>query len=573
MFNSTIGAVLRERASLQPSQTAFTFLDYEQDWDGVAESLTWAQLYRRSLNLALEIESRGSTGDRAVILAPQGLDYIVAFLGALEAGLVAVPLSVPTVAIHDERVTAVLRDAGPAVILTTSAVVESVVPYARPSEDAPAPSVVEVDSLDLDSRRAPGAKRRGQSDIAYLQYTSGSTRTPAGVVVSHKNLLTNWEQMVATYIRDYQMPQTTVSWLPFYHDMGLMCGVCTGILGGWPSVITSPIAFLQRPARWMQLLARNPQVLSAAPNFAFTLAAARTSDEDMAGLDLGDVSFINCGAERVNPATITRFTERFAPYNFPKSAIRPSYGLAEATVFVAADGPGRPADFVHFEPEKLSAGHAKRCTSGTPLASYGKPRWPLVRVVDPDTATERPAGLIGEIWVHGENVSSGYWQRPVETKQTFGATIAAPSPGTPEDHWLKTGDLGFFSEGELFIVGRIKDLLIVRGRNHYPDDIEATVTEISRGRAAAIAILDENTEKLVVIVEVKKRGQSEEEVAEHLRNVKEQATSAISNSHGVSVQDVVLVAPGSIPITTSGKVRRASCVTLYQDGGFQRLDV
>ena len=572
MTNSSIGTVLRERASLQPNGTAFTFLDYEQDWEGVAESLTWAQLYRRSVNLALELEGRGSTGDRAVILAPQGLEYIVAFLGALEAGLVAVPLSVPTVAIHDERVTAVLRDASPSVVLTTSAVVESVVPYALPSEDTPAPSVVEIDSLVLDSRRASGARRRSGSDIAYLQYTSGSTRTPAGVVVSHKNLLTNWEQMVATYIRDYQMPQTTVSWLPFYHDMGLMCGVCTGILGGWPSVITSPIAFLQRPARWMQLMASNPQVLSAAPNFAFTLAAARTSDEDMAGLDLGDVSFINCGAERVNPATITRFNQRFAAYHFPSSAIRPSYGLAEATVFVAADGPGRPADFVHFEPEKLSAGHAKRCTTGTPLASYGKPRWPLVRIVDPETATENPAEIIGEIWVHGDNVSSGYWHRPVETEQTFGATITSPSPGTPEDRWLKTGDLGFFSEGELFIVGRIKDLLIVRGRNHYPDDIEATVSEISRGRAAAVAIVDDATEKLVVVVEVKKRGQSDEEVAENFRLIREQATAAISNAHGVSAEDVILVAPGSIPITTSGKVRRAACVQRYQDGGFQRVD-
>ena len=250
-------------------------------------------------------------------MAPQGLDYIVAFLGALEAGLIAVPLSVPTVAIHDERVTAVLRDASPSVVLTTSAVVESVVPYALPSEDTAAPSVVEIDSLDLDSRKASGARRRSGSDIAYLQYTSGSTRTPAGVVVSHKNLLANWEQMVATYIRDYQMPQTTVSWLPFYHDMGLMCGMCTGIFGGWPSVITSPIAFLQRPARWMQLLASNPQVLSAAPNFAFDLAAARTSDDDMAGLDLGDVLFIISGAERVNPATITRFNQRFAAFNLP----------------------------------------------------------------------------------------------------------------------------------------------------------------------------------------------------------------------------------------------------------------
>lgn len=573
MNTSSISTVLRERASLQPNHTAFTFIDYEQDWEGVAESLTWAQLYRRTRNLALEFEGRGVTGDRAVILAPQGLDYIVAFLGALEAGWIAVPLSVPTVAIHDERVTAVLQDASPSVVLTTSAVAESVVPYAKPSEDGPGPSVVEVDSLDLDTHRGSGTRQGGHSDIAYLQYTSGSTRTPAGVVVSHRNLLTNWEQMVASYIRDYQMPKTTVSWLPFYHDMGLMCGVFTGILGGWSSVITSPIAFLQRPARWMQLLARNPQVLSAAPNFAFTLAAARTSDDDMAGLDLGDVSFINCGAERVNPATITRFTDRFAAYNFPKSAIRPSYGLAEATVFVATNEPGEPPDFVHFEPEKLSDGHAKRCTAGTPLASYGRPRSPIVRIVDPETATEKPAGKIGEIWVHGDNVSSGYWNRPVETEQTFAATINTPSPGTPEDRWLRTGDLGFFSEGELFIVGRIKDLLIVRGRNHYPDDIEATVTEISRGRAAAIAILDDATEKLVVIVEVKMRGQSEEEIAEHLRNVTERATSAISNAHGVSVQDVVLVAPGSIPITTSGKVRRSTCVQLYKDGGFPRLGV
>jgi long-chain fatty acid adenylyltransferase FadD28 len=573
MMESPLRVALREHASLHPNQTAFTFLDYEQDWEGVAESLTWEQLYRRSLNLSLELEGCGSTGDRAVIMAPQGLDYIVAFLGALEAGLIAVPLGVPTVAVHDERATAVLGDASPAIILTSSAVVENVLPYARPFADNPAPSVIEVDSLDLDSRKGFGARRNSRPDIAYLQYTSGSTRTPAGVVVSHRNLLANWEQMVSAYLPDYRMPNSTVSWLPFYHDMGLMCGVCTGILGGWPTVIMSPIAFLQRPARWMQLLARNPQVLSAAPNFAFKLAAVRTSDDDMAGLDLGDVSFINCGAERVNPATVTHFTQRFAPFNLSDSVIRPSYGLAEATVFVAAHAPGGPPDFVHFEPEKLSAGHAKRCATGTPLVSYGTPRSPIVRIVDPETATEKPAEMIGEIWVHGDNVSSGYWRRPIETERIFGATISSPSPGTPEDRWLRTGDLGFFSEGELFIVGRIKDLLIVRGRNHYPDDIEATVQEISRGRAAAIAVTDEPTEKLVVIVEFKKRGESEEEVTENLRNLLEEVTSAISNSHGLGVQDVVLVSQGSIPITTSGKVRRASCVELYRTGGFQRLGV
>jgi fatty acid CoA ligase FadD28 len=322
----------------------------------------------------------------------------------------------------------------------------------------------------------------------------------------------------------------------------------------------------------MQSLARNPHVLSAAPNFAFKLAAARTTDEDMAGLDLGDVSFINCGAERVNPATIKHFTQRFAPYHFPASAIRPSYGLAEATVFVATNEPGSPPDFVLFESEELSAGRAKRSTTGTPLASYGRAQSPLVRVVDPDAGTEMPAETIGELWVHGDNVSSGYWQRPADTEQTFGATLNAAASGTPEHHWLRTGDLGFFSEGELFIVGRIKDLLIVRGRNHYPDDIEATVSEISRGRAAAIAVTDEATEKLVVIAEFKKRGESDEEVAENLRNAMEQITSAVSNSHGIGIEDLILVAPGSIPITTSGKVRRAACVDLHRTGDFQRLD-
>jgi long-chain fatty acid adenylyltransferase FadD28 len=573
MTESPVRVVLRERASLQPDQTAFTFLDYEQDWEGVAESLSWAQLYRRSLNLALELKGCGSPGDRAVILAPQGLDYIVAFLGTLEAGLIAVPLSVPTVAIHDERVTAVLRDASPSVILTTSAVVENVVPYARPFADNPAPSVIEVDSLDLDSLKASGARRHSRPDIAYLQYTSGSTRTPAGVVVSNSNISANWKQIVSGYIPDYRMPKSAVSWLPFYHDMGLMLGLCGGILGGWPTVIMSPISFLQRPARWMQLLARNPQVFSAAPNFAFELAAARTSDDDMAGLDLGDVLYITCGAERVNPPTIRRFTQRFARFNLPESVIRPSYGLAEATLFVATRAPGRPPDFVHFEHEKLSSGHAKRCGAGTPLVSYGMPQSPIVRIVDPETATEKPAGMIGEIWVHGDNVSSGYWRRPVETEQSFAAVLTTPSPGTPEDRWLRTGDLGFVSEGELFIVGRIKDLLIVRGLNHYPDDIEATVQEISGGRAAAITVMDEPTERLVVIIEAKKRGRFEDEVTENIRKIAEEVTSAIANSHGLSVQDVVVVAPGSIPITTSGKVRRAACVETYQNGGFQRLDV
>ncbi len=579
---SPILAVLRERASLKPNNTAFTFIDYEKDWLGVAESLTWSQLYRRVLNVAGQLGVYGSIGDRAVILAPQGLDYIAAFFGALQAGLIAVPLSVPTGGAHDDRVISVLRDASPAVILTTSSVVGDVSAYAKPQSGESAPSVVEVDLLDEEARNGSNAGSDRPS-VAYLQYTSGSTRQPAGVMISHKNLRANIRQIVSDYFVDYGKvapPDTTiVSWLPFYHDMGLIVGLCIPILAGLRGVLTSPASFLQRPARWMQLLASNNKAWSAAPNFAFELATRKISDDDMAGVDLGDVLHILNGSERVQPATLKRFAERFARFNLHPKVVRPSYGLAESTVYVATPRPGDPPKLVHFESEKLSAGHAKRCTSdgGTPLVSYGVPESPTVRIVDPETRIECPAETVGEIWVHGANVAMGYWQKPQQTERTFGARLVAAPAGTPEEPWLRTGDLGFFCDGELFIVGRDKDLLVVYGRNHYPDDIEATIQEITGGRAAAIAVPDGRTEKLVAIVELKKRGDSHEgdshpEVMDKLGIVKREVTSAISRSHGLSVADLVLVAPGSLPITTSGKVRRAACVEQYRNRQFTRLD-
>jgi long-chain fatty acid adenylyltransferase FadD28 len=365
-----------------------------------------------------------------------------------------------------------------------------------------------------------------------------------------------------------------VSWLPFYHDMGLYLGICAPVLLGVPAVLTSPMAFLQRPARWMQLLATNSKAYTAAPNFAFELAAGKTSDEDMAGLDLGDVLIITTGAERVHPATLQRFQQRFGSFNLRESVIRPSYGLAEATVYVATHANTQPPSIVRFESEKLTAGKAERSDSkaGTPLVSYGVPTSPLIRIVDPETGIECPAGAVGEIWVYGDNVASGYWNKPDETEKTFGGTIVGASAGTPEGPWLRTGDSGFLFEDEMFIIGRIKDLLIVYGRNHSPDDIEATIQEITHGRCAAIAVPDSHTEKLVAIVELKKRGATDEEMTDKLIQVKRDVASAISNSHGLAVADLVLVPPGSIPITTSGKVRRSMCVEHYRDGQFARLD-
>jgi long-chain fatty acid adenylyltransferase FadD28 len=578
VVGTSILDLMCERASLQPDDTAFTFIDYEQDWAGVAESLTWSQLYRRTLNVARELRHCGSTGDRALILAPQGFDYIVAFFGALQAGQIAVPLSVPLGGVSDERVSSVLGDALPSVILTTSPVAGTVAEYLKSQSGASAPSVVEVDLLDLDAPTGSGASCEKHPSTAYLQYTSGSTRQPAGVMMSHRNLMANFEQLTSDYFADYgKLPPpgtTIVSWLPFYHDMGLYLGMCGPVLTGLPAVLTSPVAFLQRPARWMQLLASNSRAYSAAPNFAFELAVRKTSDEDMAGLDLSDVLLIVTGSERVHPATLRRFYQRFARFNLREEVIRPSYGLAEATVYVATRAAAQPPAIVRFDSEKLTAGKAERSESGsgTPLVSFGMPQSPMIRIVDPETGIECPARTVGEIWVHGENVAMGYWRRPHETESTFGGRLVAPSAGTPAGPWLRTGDLGFVFDDELFIIGRIKDLLIVYGRNHSPDDIEATVQEITRGRCAAIAVPDGQTEKLVVIIEVKKRGESHEEAADKLTVIKRDVTSTISNSHGLGVADLVVVAPGSIPITTSGKVRRAACVEQYRHGQFARLD-
>ncbi|KUI42151.1 acyl-CoA synthetase [Mycobacterium sp. IS-1590] len=578
MVETSVPTLLRERASLQPDELAFTFVDYDQDFAGIPESLTWHQLYRRALNVARELRLCASPGDRAVILAPQGLDYIVAFLGALQAGLIAVPLSVPLGGVSDERVDSVLRDAAAAVVVTTSSVVGAVASHVTPQPGEPAPSVIEVDLLNLDAPARLDVREEDFPATAYLQYTSGSTRRPAGVMISYTNLVVNFDQLMSGYFPNTDgiapMDSTIVSWLPFYHDMGLVLGVCAPILGGYRGVLTSPVAFLQRPARWMELLATNPSAFSAAPNFAFELAVRKTSDADMAGRDLAGVQYILSGAERVHPATLKRFTERFARFNLRDSAVRPSYGLAEATVYVATSRADGPVEIVDFDSDKLSAGHAKRCPSGsgTPLVSYPLPNAPLVRIVDSDTRTECAEGTAGEIWVYGDNVASGYWHKPEETEHTFKAVLAEPSAGTPQGPWLRTGDRGFIFEGKLFIVGRIKDLLIVYGRNHSPDDIEATIQEITGGRVAAIAVPDGGVEQLVVVMEVKKRGDSEEDAVEKFALVKRDVTSAISNSHGLSVADLVLVPPGSIPITTSGKVRRSACVEQYRHGQFARLD-
>ncbi|BBY29240.1 AMP-binding protein [Mycolicibacterium sediminis] len=577
---SSIPAALRQNAQQQPSAPAFTFTDYEFDPNGTSDTLTWSQAYGRVRVLAAEIARYGTPGDRVAIIAPQGLDYIVGFLAAMEAGRVAVPLSVPQGGSHDERVSAVIEDCAPAVILTTLAVSDDVASYAR-EDPAQAPiAVIEIDALDLDGPPpAVADSALAGTKIALLQYTSGSTRRPAGVMVTHRNIVANLEQVFSDYFEEYggfpPADTSPVSWLPFYHDMGLLLGIFAPVAGCLHAHVISPMAFLQKPARWVQMLADNTKTFSAAPNFAFELAAKRTTDEDMDGRKLTDVLGIISGSERIHAATVRRFDDRFTGFGLPDSALLPSYGLAEATLYVASLAPGRVPETAWFDPEKLSAGHAERVSegAGTELITYGPMRASMLRIVDPETHAEKQAGMLGEMWVHGDNVAAGYWRNTEATSHTFGGRITEPNPHTPHGPWLRTGDLGVMSEGELFIVGRIKDLLIVDGRNHYPDDIEATVQELTGGRAVAISVTRNETEQLVVVAEVKGRGDTEEEIQSRFDRIKRDLVSAISRVHSVRVSDVMLVGPGSLPITTSGKVRRASCAEYYGRGAFSRLDL
>lgn len=564
---SFIPALLAKRAEEQSDDTAYTFVDYEADPAGLSESLTWSELRDRVLVVAEQLSRLGSPGERAVVLAPQGLDYIVGFLGAIQAGFIAVPLSVPQPGQHDERVSGAMGDSTPVAVLTTSAVVDEIRKYTQALPAQRVPRVIEVDALDFFAPANPVAVE-APPKIAYLQYTSGSTRRPAGVSMTHANVAANLEQAFPDYLEalDGLPPAdlTVVSWAPFYHDMGMVVGIFIPLYSGCRAVLMSPVAFLQKPIRWLQHIAANPNVFTAGPNFAYEVVMARTSDEEVAGLDLSRAAVLINGAERVRGSTVRRFNDRFAKFGLPDSAMRTTWGMAEATVYVASSPGGRPPAEVRFDTDKLTAGHAEICElGGSELVSHGPPRACEFRIVDPETRIEKSSGEVGEVWVRGPQVAAGYWRNPELTEQVFNGQLAT---GTPAGPWLRSGDLAVIFDDELYIIGRMKDLLIVDGRNHYPDDIEATVAKITGGRVVAIAIPDGDIEQLVVVAELKTRDEDQ------LRDLKTLVTAAVSKAHGVRVADLVLANPGSIPVTTSGKVRRSASSERYRLGQFNRLD-
>ncbi|MFJ8503659.1 fatty acyl-AMP ligase [Streptomyces avermitilis] len=574
-LGDTLSHHLALSAQQAPDEAAFTFVDFSANRAGASVELTWSRLDTQVRTVAAGLRRAGAAGERVAIVAPQGLDYVVGFLGSVCAGAVAVPLFRPDLPGHGEKLAAVLADAAPALAISAPGQREAVADFCREHGIASRLRVVSVDDLmqaagTADTGAAVTAREPQPEDCAYLQYTSGSTRMPSGVEITHANVCVNARQALEAY-DIHSGRNCTVSWLPLYHDMGLVLMIAMPVVGRMQSVIMDPLEFVQQPARWLRLLTRHTGALTAAPNFAYDYCVQRVPPEERTGLSLGSVAAMINGSEPINPGTLERFHEAFAPSGIRRTTMRPSYGLAEATVFVAASPAGEEPTVTPFDRDLLAQGAARVAepTEGgsiTELVACGRPTHQEVAIVDTATGRRQEDGVVGEIWLRGPNIGRGYWGRPHDG-ESFGAVLEGGDPADPAQHWLRTGDLGMWHDKQLYVTGRIKDLVIVDGTNHYPHDIELTVQNahpaIRRHHTAAFALSTDEGEKLVVVAE---HPPAVTDPHTHLDEVTRAVRRAVTVTHGIAVHDFVYAPPGSVPRTTSGKVARGACRTRYLAG-------
>lgn len=563
---------------------AYRYLDYSHGDLQVAE-LTWTQLGARLRAVGAAVQQIASRGDRVAILAPQGLDYVVGFFAAIKAGTIAVPLFAPELQGHAERLDTALGDAQPSTVLTTTAAQDAVRGFLDklPGKQ---PHVIVIDDVPDSAGSDFEPVHVDVDDVSHLQYTSGSTRPPVGVEITHRAVGTNLLQMILS-IDLLNRNTHGMSWLPLYHDMGLSMIGFPAVYGGH-STLMSPTAFIRRPQRWIRALSdesRYGRVITAAPNFAYEWTAQRGVPDPGDDIDLSNVVLI-IGSEPVSPSAIEDFNKAFAPYGLPPTAFKPSYGIAEATLFVATIAPAAQASVSYLDRDELAGGRAvpvpADAVGAVAHVSCGQVARSLrAVVVNPDTAAELADGAVGEIWLHGDNVGRGYWNLPDQTRDAFGATLRTPlqtgshAEGARADaDWLRTGDLGVYRDGELYITGRIADLVVIDGRCHYPHDIEATVEDASplvrRGHVTAFTVAaqgirdtaaDVSTERLVIIAE-RAVGTSRADPQPGVDAIR----AAIAHRHGLSAADVRFVPAGAIPRTTSGKLARRACRAQYLDG-------
>ncbi|MGW5418039.1 fatty acyl-AMP ligase [Actinomadura geliboluensis] len=551
----------------KPDAPAYTFVDYSADPAGAHVTASWAETDRRARAMAATLRQVTGPGERAALLLPQTLEYMMTMLGAMHAHVIAVPLFSPDLPGHADRLIGAYADAEPAVIVTTRNALPHVEKFLA-DHDVPRPKeIVFAEEVDLALADRREDEPIGFDDLAYLQYTSGSTRRPAGVEITHGNVTANAAQLWSGWAPEKPNPEL-VSWLPLFHDMGMIATMALPLVNGDHAIYTDPVSFIMNPMRWLQLIASRPgrNVYTAGPNFAFEYVATAATPEKIAGLDLSGLTTCLNGAEPIRPSTLSVFAEALAPAGLRPGAQAPGYGLAEATVFVTAAAEDVPPKVISVDREALTQGELRLREGGSELVSCGGPCGQLVAIVDPETRVEQPDGRVGEIWVHGPNTAPGYWRNSERSQDTFGGELSEPGD-LPAGPWMKTGDYGVVHEGELYVTGRIKDLIIVDGRNHYPQDIEVTTQEahaaVRPDHVAAFALTGEETERLVVVAERNRRvplGRLD------LDEVEAAVRGAVNIEHEMGVHDFVLVEPGGVSRTSSGKIARAATRRRYLDG-------
>jgi acyl-CoA synthetase (AMP-forming)/AMP-acid ligase II len=545
--------LLRLRALDRDEETRFTFLSSRSE----ATCLTYAELDRRARAVAALLQSRDAHGECVLLVYPLGPDFIAAFFGCLYAGAIAVPAYPPRFSRNLLRLRAIVADANVRLALTSADLFTDLEPLLDQEPGLKSLQWMIADNLlegEEDSWREFGAT--GET-LALLQYTSGSTSQPRGVMLTHNNLLHNSKRICEAF--ECSPEGIGVSWLPPYHDMGLIGGVLQPMYVGGSTVLMSPLTFLQRPVRWLEAISHYSKgkafVVSGGPNFAYDLCVERVTAEQKKTLDLSKWRVAFTGAEPVRVETLKRFGEAFGPCGFHFASFYPCYGLAEATLMVSGGLRSAPPVIRSFQKTALENNQVVEDPGGTQLAGCGENR-PDQRllVVDPESLIECPPGKVGEIWVSGPSVGRGYWNEPDETEHSFHARVA----NTGEGPCLRTGDLGFILDGELFITGRLKDLIIVDGRNHYPQDIERSVEQshpaIRQSCSAAFSIEIDAEERLAILAEVERlpSASTSKEVISAIRR-------AVTENHELRPYEILLLRTGRLPKTSSGKIQRHAC--------------
>ena len=566
----TLLDLVRQRAERYRDKVAFDYCHYSPGGEEHSR-LTYHELDIKARAIASTLQRQGAAGERVLVLCPSGLDFIAGFFGCIYAGAVAVPVHPP---VHNRvigRVGSIVRDAQARFVLTTAelqaelkAVVDDLAggnPLLWSAADAVVPAAAEEWVVpDIDA-----------SATVLVQYTSGSTSSPKGVVVTHRNLLHNLDAICKAWGHGADNA-VSVFWLPLHHDMGLIGSILEALYVGCTSFLIPPEAFIERPMRWLEALSRHGGTITAAPNFAYELCVERSTVEERAAIDLSSWSTAMCGAEPVSAATLQRFADAFGPAGFRPEAFNPVYGMAEATLLVSGSSDWAAPVVRHVDGVALREHRvvtvAPEHPAATPFIGCGRAqRGHEIVIVDPLSRRPCTAGEVGEIWLAGGSVAQGYWGRPAETEETFSAFLSDTGRGP----FLRTGDLGFQLEGELFVTGRLKDLIVIRGRNHYPEDIEATVQDshpaLLRGRGAAFSVTPRSSsaEQLVVVQEVDRNRIGGVDISEVIAAIR----TAITEHHEIQPYAIVLVEPLRIPTTSSGKIRRSRCQQRFLDGDLE----